>query len=323
VGKYVVRRLLQMIPLLIGISIVNFFIMYLAPGDPVLLLTERNATQEEIARIKALYGLDQPLPVQYVKWLKQVLKGDLGRSFVDGRPVLDHILERLPYTLYLNLVVMIIIYALAIPIGITSALKQYSVYDHIITFFAFFGQALPSFWFALILIYAVGIKSSWLPISGVGTIGISLKTHGFWTVLLDRAKYLILPVIVISLGSMAGITRYMRSSMLEVINQDYIRTARAKGLPETVVIRKHALKNALLPIITLIGFELPILFSGSAVIETIFSWPGLGLLSIRAVYQRDYQIVMALNLIGAILMVIGNFIADILYVIVDPRIEYQ
>lgn len=297
--------------------------MHLAPGDPVLLLTERNATAEEVARIRALYGLDAPIHIQYIRWLRQVLKGDFGRSFVDGRPVIDHILDRLPYTLYLNFVVMIIIYALSIPIGNISALKQYSLFDHVVTFFAFLGQALPSFWFALLLIYAVGIKSSWLPISGVATIGVTMKRHGLWAVLLDRAKHLILPVTVISLGSMAGITRYMRSSMLEVIRQDYIRTARAKGLPESVVIRKHALRNALLPIVTLVGFELPILFSGSVIIETIFSWPGLGLLSIRAVFQRDYQIVMALNMIGAFLMVAGNFLADILYVLVDPRIKYS
>jgi peptide/nickel transport system permease protein len=320
--NYTARRLLQVIPLLIGISIINFFIMHLAPGNPVLLLTDRNATPEEVARITALYGLDQPIHVQYVRWLGRVLKGDFGRSFIDGRPVIDHILDSLPYTLYLNFLVMILIYLFSIPIGITSALKQYSRFDHVVTFFAFLGQALPGFWFALLLIYAIGIKSSWLPISGVATIGVGLKTHGLWMVIVDRAKHLILPVTVISLGSMAGITRYMRSSMLEVIRQDYVRTARAKGLPEKVVIRKHALRNALLPIITLAGFELPLLFSGSAIIETIFSWPGLGLLSIRAVFQRDYQVVMALNMIGAFLMVAGNFLSDILYVLVDPRIKY-
>ncbi len=322
-AKYVVRRLLQMIPLLLGISIINFAIMHLAPGDPVLLLAERNATPEEIARIRALYGLDAPIYEQYFRWLGQILRGNFGKSFVDGRPVTAHIMERLPYTLYLNFIVMIIIYALAIPIGNISALRQYSWFDHVVTFFAFLGQALPSFWFALMLIYAIGIKAKWLPITGVGTIGVSLKTHSLMTVFADRAKHLILPVTVISLGSMAGITRYMRSSMLEVIRQDYVRTARAKGLPERVVIRKHALRNALLPIVTLLGMELPILFSGSVIIETIFSWPGLGLLSMRAVFQRDYMIVMALNMIGAVLMVLGNFLSDILYVLVDPRIKYS
>ncbi|HHW18107.1 MAG TPA: ABC transporter permease [Firmicutes bacterium] len=321
--NYIVRRLLQMIPLLIGISIINFTIMHLAPGDPVLLLSERNATPEELARIRALYGLDEPIHVQYVKWLGHVLKGDFGRSFVDGRPVMDHILERLPYTLYLNFIVMIIIYLVAIPVGVISALRQYSKFDHAVTFLTFLGQALPSFWFALLLIYAVGIKSNWLPIAGVATIGVNVKTSGLWATILDRAKYLILPVTVVSLGSMAGIARYMRSSMLEVIRQDYVRTARAKGLPEKVVIIKHALRNALLPIVTLLGFELPALFSGTAIIETIFSWPGLGLLSMRAIFQRDYQIVMAMNMIGATLMVLGNFLADILYVIVDPRIKYS
>jgi len=321
--NYIIRRLLQMIPLLIGISIINFAIMHLAPGDPVLLLSERNATPEELARIRALYGLDEPIYIQYFKWISRVIRGDFGRSFVDGRPVIEHILERLPYTLYLNFIVMIVIYVISIPVGIISALKQYSKFDHSVTFLAFLGQALPAFWFALILIYAIGIKSNWLPIAGVATIGVNVKTSGLWATILDRAKYLILPVTVISLRSMAGIARYMRSSMLEVKRQDYVRTARAKGLPEKVVILKHALRNALLPIVTLLGFELPLLFSGSVIIETIFSWPGLGLLAIRAIFQRDYQIVMALNMIGATLMVLGNFLSDILYVIVDPRIKYS
>lgn len=321
--SYIARRLLQMIPLLLGISIINFAIIHLAPGDPVLLLSERNATPEELARIRALYGLDQPIYIQYLRWLSHVIRGDFGRSFVDGRPVIDHILERLPYTLLLNFIVMVVIYAIALPVGIMSALKQYSKFDHAVTLLAFLGQATPSFWFALLLIYTVGVKLNWLPIAGAGTIGVSVRTDGLWATILDRAKYLVLPVTVMSLGSLAGIARYMRSSMLEVIRQDYVRTARAKGLPEKVVILKHALRNALLPIVTLLGFELPILFGGSVIIETIFSWPGLGLLSIRAIFQRDYQIVMAMNMIGAVLMILGNFLSDVLYIIVDPRIKYS
>jgi len=312
-----------MIPLLIGISIINFTIMHLAPGDPVLLLAERNATPEELARVRALYGLDEPIHIQYIKWISRIIRGDFGKSFVDGRPVLDHILERLPYTLYLNFIIMIVIYLVSIPVGIISALKQYSRFDHIVTFTAFIGQALPAFWFALILIYTVALKTKLLPIAGVATIGVNVRTSGLWATILDRAKYLVLPVTVVSLGSMAGIARYMRSSMLEVIRQDYVRTARAKGLPERIVIIKHALRNALLPIITLLGFELPALFGGMVIIETIFSWPGLGLLSMRAIWQRDYQIVMAMNMIGATLMVLGNFLADMLYVVVDPRIRYS
>lgn len=312
-----------MIPLLIGISILNFAIMHLAPGDPIDLLVERNATAEERARIKALYGLNDPIPVQYVRWMTQVLKGDLGRSFVDGQPVAKSILERLPYTLYLNFLIMIVIYVVAIPIGIISALRQYSKFDHAMTTLAFLGQAVPSFWIGLILIYTFGLKLDLLPISGIGTIGLNVRTAGFWKTFVDRAAHVIMPVFVVAFGSMTGVARYMRSSMLEVVRQDYVRTARAKGLPEKVVIIKHAMRNAFLPIVTLLGNELPLLFGGMVVIESIFSWPGIGLLSIRAIFQRDYQIVMAVNMMGAVLMVIGNFLADLLYVVVDPRIKYS
>lgn len=321
--SYIIRRILQMIPLLIGISIVNFTIMHLAPGDPVDLLVERNATAEERARIKELYGLNDPLPVQYFRWLGHVLKGDFGKSFVDGQSVSKTILERLPYTLYLNFLIMVVIYLIAVPVGIISALKQYSKFDHIMTSLAFLGQAIPSFWIGLILIYFFGLKLDWLPISGVGTIGLSVKTAGFWATFADRAAHVVMPVAVVAFGSLTGVARYMRSSMLEVIRQDYVRTARAKGLPEKVVIVKHALRNALLPIVTLLGSELPLLFGGMVVIESIFSWPGIGLLSIRAILQRDYQIVMAINMMGAVLMVLGNFLADLLYVVVDPRIKYS
>ncbi len=322
-ANYVIRRILQMIPLLIGISIVNFTIMHLAPGDPVNLLVERTATAEERARIKDLYGLNDPLHVQYIRWIGHVLRGDFGKSFVDGQSVAKTILERLPYTLYLNFLIMIVIYLVAIPVGMTSALKQYSKFDHIMTGMAFLGQAVPSFWIGLILIYFFGLKLDWLPISGIGTIGLNVRTAGFWPTVADRAAHVVMPVLVVAFGSLTGVARYMRSSMLEVIRQDYVRTARAKGLPEKVVILKHAMRNALLPIVTLLGNELPLLFGGMVVIESIFSWPGIGLLSIRAILQRDYQIVMAINMLGATLMVLGNFLADLLYVVVDPRIKYS
>lgn len=322
--SYITKRLLWMVPLLLGISIINFGIMYLAPGDPVAMLAGRKATAEQKDHIRELYGLDKPVYVQYFRWLGQVLKGDFGRSYIDGQPVSVHIMERLPYTLYLNVVVALLIYAVSIPIGIISALKQYSRFDHSVTFIAFLGRALPSFWFALLLIFGVlKLGIDWLPISGVATIGVNVASSGLWATIVDRARYLILPVIVIAFGDMAGVTRYMRSSMLEVVRQDYVRTARAKGLPEKVVVVKHALRNALLPIVTLLGGELPLLFSGSAIIETIFSWPGIGLLGVSAVFQRDYTTVMAINMIGALLMVVGNLIADILYALVDPRIKYS
>lgn len=322
-SAYILKRFLQIIPLLIGITLVSFIIMQLAPGDPVDLMAERTATSEERARIRAVYGLDQPVYVQYWVWLTNMLGGNFGYSYVRGRPVLELILERLPNTVYLNAVVAVVIYALAIPIGVASALRQYSSFDHAITSFAFLGQALPNFWFGLLLIYGIALRFEFVPISGMTTYGISIATHSFWVVFVDRLRYLILPVTVMGLSAVAGITRYMRSSMLEVIRQDYIRTARSKGLSERVVIYKHAIRNALLPIVTLLGFEIPILFSGSVIIESIFSWPGLGTLSINSIFMRDYMVVMAFNVIGATLVIIGNFAADLLYVVVDPRITYD
>lgn len=321
--RYLRRRLAQMFIILIGISLVSFFIMHLAPGSPIDLLVERNAPHAEKERIAKIYGLDKPVYVQYFKWVGQMLKGDFGRSFQSGEPVLQIILDRLPYTLYLNLVVMFILYLLAIPIGIISALKQYSWVDHAVTLFAFIGQSMPAFWLAMLLIYFVAIPVPWLRISGVATYGINIKNSPFFIVVLDRMRYLLLPAIVIIFTNIAGLARYMRSSMLEVIRQDYVRTARAKGLSERTVNYKHALRNALLPIVTLVGFELPILFSGSFILEVIFSWPGLGLAAMRAITQRDYMVIMAFNTIGATLTVVGTFLADILYVAVDPRIRYD
>lgn len=322
-SSYITKRLIQVVPLLIGITVVSFIIMQLAPGDPVDLLTERNATAEERARVRAVYGLDRPLHVQYWIWLTNMLRGDFGHSYVRGRPVLELIMDRLPNTVYLNLVVSVLIYSLAIPIGVASALKQYSTFDHSVTSFAFLGQALPNFWFGLLLIYGVALRTEFIPVGGMATYGVSLQNFPLWTVLVDRIRYLVLPVVVMGMSSMAGITRYMRSSMLEVARQDYVRTARAKGISERVVIYKHALRNAMLPIVTLIGFEIPVLFSGSVIIENIFSWPGLGTLSVNAVFMRDYMVIMAFNVIGAALVIAGNFIADLLYVAVDPRITYD
>lgn len=322
-AAYITRRFLQMLVLLVGISIVSFSIMHLAPGSPVDLLTDRTTTAQEKARIEAVYGFDKPIHIQYWRWMSHVIKGDFGRSFVTGEKVLDMILARMPATLFLNFLTMIIIYLFSIPIGIFSAVKQYSWFDHIVTFFAFLGQAMPTFWFALLLIYFVGLKVPFIQISGMATYGIGLDNSPLWTVVVDRIKYLILPLTVLGFGSLASTTRYMRASMLEVINQDYVRTARAKGLSEWAVMLKHALRNALLPIVTLVGFELPIMFSGSIIIETIFSWPGVGLLSWNAVMQRDYQVVMAFNLLAATMMVLGNFVADMLYLVVDPRIKYN
>ena len=322
-GKYIMRRFVQMIIVLIGISIISFAIMQLAPGDPIDLLADRNSTPAEKAHIRSLYGLDKPLLVQYYNWISQVLRGNFGTSFITGQPVLKMIMERLPATLWLNFWAMILIYLLAIPIGMLSALKQYSWFDHVVTTIAFLGKALPQFWFALMLIYLVGMRVGFIEISGMATYGVNLTSASFLTVLVDRIKYLILPLTVLTFSGMAGIARYMRASMLDVKHQDYIRTARAKGLSEKAVVTKHAFKNSLLPIVTLIGFELPIMFSGSVVIETIFSWPGIGLLAVNSIFQRDYMVVMAFNMLGAVMTVLGMFLADILYVVVDPRIKLK
>lgn len=320
---YIARRFSQMLILLVGISIVSFAIMHIAPGDPVDLMTDRLATAEEKARISAIYGFDQPIPVQYVIWASQVIQGNLGRSFVTGEKVLDMIVARLPATLFLNFLTLIIIYAVSIPIGIISAVKQYSWFDHAVTFYAFLGQSMPQFWLALLLLYYVGLNFPFIQTAGMSSYGVTVATEGLWAVIVDRTRYLILPLTVVSFGNLASITRYMRASMLDVINQDYVRTAKAKGLSQRKVILKHAFRNALLPLVTMLGFELPILFSGSVILETIFAWPGVGLLSWNAVMQRDYQVIMAFNLLGASMMVLGSFIADMLYLAVDPRIKYN
>ncbi len=320
-SKYIARRIGQMLIVLIGISIISFAIMQLAPGDPIELLADRNATPAEKAHIRELYGLDRPLYVQYFSWISKVVQGDFGNSYVTGKPVLQMIAERLPATLALNFIAMIIIYLLAIPIGMLSALRQYSWFDQISTTLAFLGRAIPQFWFALLLIYLVGMKVDFIEIAGMATYGVEWGKEAFFTVFKDRLSYIILPLTVLVFSGMAGIVRYMRASMLDVVNQDYIRTARAKGLSERKVVTGHAMRNAMLPIVTLIGFELTIMFSGSVVIETIFSWPGIGLLAVNSIFQRDYMVVMAFNMLGAVMTVVGMFLADMLYLVVDPRIK--
>lgn len=309
--------------MLAGVSLLTFTIIQMAPGSFAEMVGEGvDSTAEEKANFAAMYGLDQPIYVQYWRWASQVVRGNLGRSLVSGKPVLTMIKERMPATVLLNLLGIFFVYLIALPIGIISAVKQYSWFDHIATFTAFIGQAMPAFFFAMMLIYYVAMKVEWIPIAGMATIGLDYGTIPFSAWLADRARYLILPLTVTVLGSLAGLVRFMRGSMLEVINQDYIRTARAKGLSERVVIFKHALRNSLLPIVTQLGFTFSGLLGGSVVIESIFAWPGVGLLAIQAVFTRDYPVIMAFNMIGAVMLVIGMLLADILYVVVDPRIKY-
>ena len=327
-GRYVLKLLLQMVPLLIGITIISFAMMHLAPGGPMAVAVgdeemQASLTPEQVDRIRARYGLDQPIHIQYFRWVSNMARGDFGTSFTQNRPVGTIILERLPNTLYLMFVVIVLAYLIAIPIGVWSAIRQYSVFDMSVTTLAFWGQAMPNFWLALLLIFTFAIRYPGIPTSGMATYGVDLSTSGFVEVLFDRLRHFILPVTVLTAQRTTALTRYMRSSMLDVIRLDYVRTARAKGLAERAVLYRHALKNAILPVITLAGFTLSQLFSGSVIVERIFSWPGLGNLSIQAIFQRDYAIIMAFVTIGALLTVTGMLLVDIAYAYVDPRIRFD
>lgn len=320
--RYLLKRIAMLIPLMLGITLITFTVIHLAPGEPVDMQMAMNPKvgKEARERLTKFYGLDKPLHEQYFSWLGRLAKLDLGRSFSsDNRPVLDKIKERLPVTLSLNLIALVLEFGLAIPIGIMAAVYRDTWLDKGITVFVFLGFAIPTFWLALLLMYLFGVKLNWLPISGLHTLGYEAYSWGgrVW----DLAKHLILPVCVASFGSLAGVSRYMRSAMLGVIGQDYITTARAKGLSEQMVIWKHALRNALLPLVTLAGFSIPGLIGGSVIFETIFSIPGMGQLFYQGVMSRDYPVVMGILVIGAFLTLIGNLIADLSYALADPRIR--
>ena len=272
-------------------------------------------------KLNKIYGLDKPLHIQYLNWVKKLVRFDFGRSFVDNRPVMKKILERLPITILINTLAMIMIFLFSIPIGIKSAVRRGSFFDKSTTVFVFLGFAAPSFWLGLILMSFFGVRLGILPVSGIASL--DFENYTLFKKIIDVLYHLILPVTVASIGGLAGISRYMRQSMLNTISQDYIRTARAKGLPEKTVIYKHALRNALLPIITILGLSIPALISGSVILETIFSIPGMGRLMVESVFTRDYNVVMAGLFISALLTLLGNLIADIAYVYADPRIRYK
>ncbi len=319
---YLTKRILMLIPLMLGITLITFTVVHLAPGEPVEMQMAMNPKVGKDARerLRKFYGLDRPLHVQYVDWVGKLVRLDLGRSFSsDSRPVVDKIKERLPVTLSLNIIALILEFGLAIPIGILAATHRDSWLDKGVTVFVFVGFAVPTFWLALLLMYLFGVKLNWLPISGLHTLG----SDGYGTLryLWDMAKHLILPISVASFGSLAGMSRYMRTSMLNVIGQDYITTARAKGLSERVVIYKHALRNALMPLITQAGLAIPGLIGGSVIFETIFALPGMGQLFYQSVMSRDYPVVMGIVIIGALLTLIGNLVADVCYSLADPRIR--
>lgn len=322
--NYLLRRVFQAIPLLLLISVIIFALLRLAPGGPLARFeNDPTISAQDLNNIRRQMGLDEPLPVQYGKWLGAMLQGDLGNSYVSHRPVWDMIVERLPKTFRLMSVAFAVTLLIAVPVGVISAVKQYSWFDHLVTTIAFAGQSVPIFWFGLILIliFYVNLEN---PVTGgplfpAGGINSLDKEGEFW----DGVWHMMLPVTMLSLAWVSWYTRFLRSSMLDVIHQDYIRTARAKGLREQWVITRHALINALIPLVTLIALDLPALFAGAVFTETIFSWPGMGRLFYQSALRRDYPVLMAVIMITAVLIVFSNLVADIVYGYLDPRIRYE
>lgn len=315
--QYLIRRLLQGLLTLLAITVIVFMLASAYPGGIMNAYEENpNATAEDLARLRAKYGLDDPLPVRYFKWLGNVVRGDLGTSFVSKQPVLVEIGQRLPNTLLLMGVALVVTLLLAIPLGIVSALRQYSLLDTGLTALAFAGTSLPVFWFGLLLIIVFHVWLRWFPGSGMTTLGKPFS-------LLDLAWHLVLPVTMLALVTAAGYMRYMRSSMLDVKTQDYMRTARAKGLRDRQVNLRHGLRNALIPLVTLLAFEIPALFGGALYTETIFSWPGMGRLFYERAVKGDMPMTMALVLIFSALTIVSMFLADIVYTLLDPRIKLE
>jgi peptide/nickel transport system permease protein len=312
-----------MIPTLVGISLISFFLMQLAPGGPVDQMADLNphVTAEAKERIRHELGLDRPIFVQYVDWVKRLCRLDFGLSFTDKRPVLHKIAERLPATLLLNALAIGLIFLVALPLGFFSAIRANGLFDKAATVFVFVGFSMPGYALALGLMIVFGLRLGWLPVSGISEIHfvpVSWPARA-WDVL----QHLILPTLVLALTDLAGLSRYMRNSMLEVVHQDYIRAAQAKGLTWKRIYGVHALRNALLPILTIFGLMLPELIGGAVIIETIFAYPGMGRLGYDAIMTRDYNLIMAITVISALLTLVGNFLADLLYAVADPRIRYR
>ncbi|MEA3560883.1 MAG: ABC transporter permease [Candidatus Omnitrophota bacterium] len=318
--SYIIKRLFSLIPVFIGITLISFFIIHLAPGKPTDLMTELNpkVSFEAKEKLMKLYDLDKPVYVQYIIWVKKLVRFDFGTSFVDGRLVIERISERLPITILINVLSMMLIFLIAVPVGIMSAVKRGSLFDKLTTLFVFIGFATPGPWIALMLMSFFGVQLGWMPVVGIKSL--DYENFTLLRKIIDLGHHLIMPVLVSAFGGLAGISRYMRQSMLGVIHEDFIRTARAKGLPEKDVLYRHALKNALLPIVTILGLSIPGLIGGSVIFETIFGIPGMGQLFYQSVMARDYPVIMTILVIGAVLTLIANLAADIAYFYVDPRI---
>ncbi|HEX6309078.1 MAG TPA: ABC transporter permease [Longimicrobiales bacterium] len=326
-GAFILRRLLGAIPLLLGIATIIFFVLNLAPGDPTTFYFNPNVPPEIIEQLRRNMGLDQPLHIQYLRWLTSFFRGDFGYSLAQSRPVADVVFEALPNTLILTGTALVLMFITGILIGVVQAVRQYSIFDSVSSVTSLFFYSMPSFWLALMLMMLFSLKAhqwGWpiaLPPTGITSVSYEFMSAG--EKIQDRIAHMVLPVATLTLALAAGVARYMRGQMLEVVRQDYIRTARAKGLPERTVIMKHALRNSLLPVITLLGLYLPFLFSGTVFVEVIFAWPGMGRVIYDAIFQRDYPLVMATSFIFAVIVVLGNLLADVLYAVADPRIRYD
>lgn len=333
-GWYIFKRLVMMIPVLLGASIIAFSLIHLAPGDPARTIAGEHASIQTMERIREKYGLNDPLPVQYWIWLKQAMRGDLGRSIVSNERVATEILDRFPNTVELTLCAMILAIAVGSIAGIVSASKQYSALDYATMGVALFGVSMPVFWLGIMLMMVFGVFLRWLPISGrIDTLIPFTRVTGFYILdsiitlnfraLLSSIRYLILPSVALGTIPMATVARVTRSSMLEVLRQDYIRTERAKGLSERLVIYRHAVRNAMIPVVTVIALNFGLLLAGALLTETVFAWPGIGRYVVRAVGMRDYPVVQGCVMFFALIFVFVNLIADVLYVYIDPRIKYK
>lgn len=318
--KYAIKRMINTIPILLGISIIVFILINFQPGDPYSNMVDPSVTQEVKEQMLKQIGYYDPLPVKYVKWITRAVRGDLGYSIIYKEPVIEVIKSRVGNTVLLGIASLFLSILIAIPIGMISSVKRYSIFDYVMTVLAFIGLSIPAFFFGMLLIKVFSVDLKILPISGMVTMG---KNYIGINHIIDIFNHMILPTIVLALINTASFMRYTRSSMISIIGQDYIRTARAKGVSSFGIVLKHALKNALIPIITIISLELPTLFSGALLTETIFVWPGIGRLNFEAVTNRDYSLIMGLVMIFAVITLLSNLVADILYAAVDPRIKYD
>lgn len=317
--KYISKRLLVSIPVIVGITILSFIIMKLSPGDPLANFINPSINVADLEKSRQALGLNDPLYMQYFKWIGQVAKGNFGYTYNGNHSISALVLERLPNTVILTLSAFVMSFVIGIPLGVIGAVKKNTRIDYGITFMSLVGVAIPSFFFGLLVIYVFALLLGIFPTGGMVNIRAGYTGYAYY---MDVLHHLVLPAIALSLGNIASISRFTRSNMLDILKEDYIRTAKAKGLRSKAIVYKHALRNALIPVVTIFGLSIPFLFSGAYITESIFNWPGMGQLGIRAIQDREYGIIMALNLITATLVLVGNLVSDILYAIVDPRIRH-